>query len=168
MLGDRRQAYRSPDRTETQLGFLTAGASRELGEGALVSASFYLRRLQQDTVSSNVNGDFDPALGNPQGFNDRGTLEQNSAGVTLQLVQRRGRHEITFGGALDGASATFAQDRQDAAFSAHREAAGISAFQPTVRLDTHNTHPALYAIDRASLSEHWTLTLACRYDVAHV
>ncbi len=168
MLGDPRQPYTWPDRTENQLGFLTARASRELGEGALVSASFYLRRLQQDTVSSNVNGDFDPALGNPQGFNDRGTLEQNSAGVALQLVQRHGRHEITFGGALDGASATFAQDRQDAAFSADREAVGTSAFEPTVRLDTHNTHRALYAMDRVSLSEHWTLTLAGRYDVAQV
>src|SRR5437879_7564878 len=62
MLQQPRQAYTWPDRTDNDLAFLTARASRFIQNDVLVSASVYLRTLNQSTVASNVNDEFDPAL----------------------------------------------------------------------------------------------------------
>ncbi|HXM81892.1 MAG TPA: TonB-dependent receptor [Burkholderiales bacterium] len=176
MLGEPRKAYTWPDRTDNELAFLTARASRFIQNDALVSASVYLRTLHQNTVASNINDEFDPAVaagpGNTPGFNDRGALAQRSAGAALQLVmsQELGEsvHELTFGASLDGAAATYSQDRQEAAFSADRGTVGLSAFVPRVQAGAHNDYRGLYFIDQFAPLQNWTLTLAGRYNVARV
>jgi len=176
MLGEPRKAYTWPDRTDNELAFLTARASRFIQSDVLVSASVYLRTLHQNTVASNVNDEFDPALaagpGNTPGFNDRGALAQRSAGAALQLVMSQeiaeSVHELTFGASLDGAAATYSQDRQEAAFSAERGTLGLSAFVPRVQAGTRNNYRGLYFIDQLAPLQNWTLTLAGRYNVARV
>jgi outer membrane receptor protein involved in Fe transport len=176
MLGEPRKAYTWPDRTDNELAFLTARASRFIQSDVLVSASVYLRTLHQNTVASNINDEFDPALaagpGNTPGFNDRGALAQRSAGAALQLVMSQelaeSVHELTFGASLDGASATYSQDRQEAAFSAERGTLGLSAFVPRVQAATRNNYRGLYFIDQFAPLQNWTLTLAGRYNVARV
>ncbi len=176
MLGEPSKAYTWPDRTDNELAFLTARASRFIQSDVLVSASVYLRTLHQNTVASNVNDEFDPALaagpGNTPGFNDRGALVQRSAGAALQLVMSQeiaeSVHELTFGASLDGAAATYSQDRQEAAFSAERGTLGLSAFMPRVQAGTRNNYRGLYFIDQFAPLQNWTLTLAGRYNVARV
>ena len=176
MLGEPRKAYTWPDRTDNELAFLTARASRFIQSDVLVSASVYLRTLHQNTVASNVNDEFDPALaagsGNTPGFNDRGALGQRSAGAALQLVmsQELGEsvHELTFGASLDGAAATYSQDRQEAAFTADRGTVGLSDFAPRVQVGARNNYRGLYFIDQFAPLQNWTLTLAGRYNVARV
>jgi outer membrane receptor protein involved in Fe transport len=176
MLQQPRQAYTWPDRTDSDLAFLTVRASRFIQNDVLVSASVYLRTLNQSTVASNVNDDFDPAAatgpGNARGFNDRGALGQRSAGAALQLVmsQELGEtvHELTFGGSLDGATATFSQERQDAAFTADRGTVGLTSFAPRVQVGARNDYRGLYFIDQVSPAQNWTFTLAGRYNIARV
>src|SRR5439155_548732 len=134
MLQQPRQAYTWPDRTDNDLAFLTVRASHFIQNDVLLSASAYLRTLNQNTVASNINDEFDPALaagpGNPPGFNDRGALEQRTAGAALQLVMSpelgETVHELTLGASLDGAAATFSQERQEAAPTADRGTAGLA------------------------------------------
>src|SRR5204863_2766481 len=138
MLGNPRSAYTWADRTQNQMEFLTARASRYVGDRALLSGLAYYRRLDQDNVSSNVNDDHDPTLppgaGNPQGFNDRLALRQRMAGASLQFTLdsdlARGRNQFTLGASLDSAESDFSQDRQEALFSADREAVGFGTFAP--------------------------------------
>jgi outer membrane receptor protein involved in Fe transport len=176
MLQQPRQAYTWPDRTHNDLAFLTARASHFIQNDVLLSASVYLRTLNQSTVASNVNDEFDPAAaagpGNAPGFNDRGALGQRSAGATLQLVmsQELGEtvHELTFGASLDGATATFSQERQEAAFTADRGTAALTPFAPHVQVGARNDYRGLYFIDQFAPLQNWTLTLAGRYNVARV
>src|SRR5438445_11571442 len=90
MLQQPRQAYTWPDRTDNDLAFLTVRASRFIQNDVLVSASVYLRTLNQSTVASNVNDAFDPLAGtgpgNAPGFNHRGALGQRSDGAALHLA----------------------------------------------------------------------------------
>src|SRR5207302_6570955 len=98
--------------------------------------------------ASNVNDNFDPAAaagpGNATGFNDRGALRQRSAGAALQLVMSRELgetvHELTFGGSLDGATATLSQERQEAAFTADRGTAGLTPLAPHVQGGARNAY----------------------------
>src|SRR3989454_1187702 len=166
----------SSDVCSSDLAFLTVRASRFIQNDVLVSASVYLRTLNQSTVASNVNDEFDPALaaspGNPPGFNDRGALGQRSAGAALQLVmsQELGEtvHELTLGASLDGAAATFSQERQEAAFAADRGTVGLAPFAPHVQVGARNDYRGLYFIDQFAPLQNWTLTLAGRYNVARV
>jgi len=164
MLANPRQAYTWPDRTQNQLGFLTVRGNHFVDRDVLITASVYLRRLDQEGVASNVNDD----PGGPPGFNERISRDQLGAGAALQLVVRAGAHELTLGGSLDGASIDYAQQRQEATFSAAREAVGIAAFVPRTQLGAQNRYRAFYVIDQISAAPQWTFTLAARYDLAQV
>jgi outer membrane receptor protein involved in Fe transport len=176
MLGNPRQAYTWPDRTHNQLSFLTARASRFLGEDVLLSGTTYVRELRQGNFASNVNGNFNPAApagpGNPEAFNARGALNQRSAGATVQLAVRRKlgevAHELTLGASLDGAASDFSQDQQEAAFTPDRGTRGSGAFAPTVQVGTHNRYRGLYFIEQIAPSPRWTFTLSGRYNFATV
>src|SRR2546430_8709630 len=138
MLQQRRQAYTWPDRTDNDLAFLTVRASHFIQNDVLLSASAYLRTLNQNTVASNINDGFDPALaagpGNPPGFNDRGALEQRTAGAALQLVmsQELGEtvHELTLGASLDGAAGAVCQERHESALTAEPVAHRLAPCAP--------------------------------------
>lgn len=164
MLSRPQQAYTWPDRTQNQLGFLTLRGNHFVERDVLVTVSLYLRRLNQETVASNVNDD----PGGPPAFNDRISLEQLGAGAGLQVVMRRARHEWTLGTSFDGASIDYAQQRQEATFSADRETVGVAAFVPRTQLAAQNRYRAVYFIDQVAASPHWTITAAARYDIAQV
>ena len=176
MLGNPRAAYTWPDRTQNSMQFLTARASRYVGDRALLAGLAYYRRLDQDNVSSNVNDDHDPTLapgaGNPQGFNDRFGLRQRMTGASLQLTLdhdlARGRNRFTFGASFDSAESDFAQDRQEALFSADREAAGFGVFSPLTRLRATNRYAGLYFSEHYMPSEEWTIAAFGRYNIAKV
>lgn len=176
MLGNPRQAYTWPDRTQNQLSFLTARASRFLGEDVLLSGTTYVRELRQSSFASNVNGAFDPSAaagpGNPEAFNARGALTQRSAGAAVQVAVRRKlgevAHELTLGASLDGAASDFNQDQQEAAFTPDRGTLGTGGFAPTVQVGTHNRNRGLYFIEQLAPSPRWTFTLSGRYNFASV
>lgn len=165
--GNPRQAYTWPDRTENRLAFFTVRASRALENEVLVSGTFHVRSLRQDSVASNVND----AL-TPPGFNDRSVLGQTSAGLTLQAVKTgkigRAVHELTAGAALQGAGADFARQRQDAVFTDDRNTVGTGPFLPRVDMRARFTYRSLYLIEQISPTEKWTFTLSGRYNVATI
>jgi outer membrane receptor protein involved in Fe transport len=168
-----RQAYTWPDRTENSLAFLTLRASRYVENDVLVQASAYLRNLNQRSVASNVNEDFDPLLaagpGNAQAFNDRFALDQRMAGMSLQvaidgeIAERINR--LTLGVSIDGARADLAQDRQEAAIAADRETQGAGAFAPVVRVSSENQYYGLYFVDQLAFAPQWMLTTSARLNV---
>ena len=176
MLGNPRSAYTWPDRTENTMQFLTARASRYIGERVLLAGLAYYRGLDQHNASSNVNDDHDPTLpaaaGNPQGFNDKLALRQHMAGASVQLTLdkdlARGRNQFTIGASFDAAESNFAQDRQEALFSADREAVGFGAFAPLTRLRATNRYLGLFFSEHFMPSEQWTLALFGRYNIATV
>jgi len=176
MLVNPRSAYTWPDRTQNQMEFLTARASRYVGDRALLSGLAYHRRLDQDNVSSNVNDDHDPTqppgAGNPQGFNDRLALRQRMAGASLQLTLdhdlAKGRNQLTLGASLDSAESDFSQDRQEALFSVDREAVGFGAFAPRTRLRGTNRYLGLYFSEHYMPTEKWTIAVFGRYNLATV
>src|SRR5256886_14018810 len=77
-------------------------------------------------------------------------------------------HELAFGASLDGATATFSQQRQEAAFAADRGTVGLAPFAPHVQVGARNDYRGLYFIDQFAPLQNWTLTLAGRYNVARV
>ncbi len=167
MIDNPRQAYTWPDRTQNQLAFLTARASRALEDGVLVSGNFHVRSLRQDSVASNVNDNLVPAA-----FNDRSALEQTNVGLTLQAVATRkaGKtsHELTLGVSMQGADADFRQDRQDATFTSDRDTVGTAAFVPRVAVGARHTYRSVYVMEQFAPSPEWTFTLSGRYNDAGV
>ena len=176
MLANPRVAYTWPDRTQNTMQFLTARASRYIGERALLSGLAYYRRLDQDNVSSNVNDDHDPTLpagpGNPQGFNDRLGLRQRMSGASAQFSLdndfAKGRNQLTVGASIDSAESDFSQDRQEALFSAAREAVGFGAFAPTTRLRGTTRYLGLYFSEHYMPTDEWTVGVFGRYNIANV
>jgi len=176
MLSNPRTAYTWPDRTQNQMQFLTARASHYIGERALLSGLAYHRRLDQDNSSSNVNDDHDPTLppgaGNPQGFNDRLALRQRMSGASVQFTLDKdlanGRNRFTLGASVDSAESDFSQDRQEALFSAEREAVGFGAFAPRTRLRGTNRYAGLYFSEHYMPTDEWTVALFGRYNFAKV
>ncbi len=178
MLGNPRQAYTWPDRTDNDLAMLTLRASRFIDNERLVAGNFYLRDLDQDNFNSNVNDAFDPAgpsgPTNSEAFNDRYSLRQRMTGAALQLTQDAklagGSSRLTLGASVDRGEVRFGQDRQPAAFSADRGTTDIvyGGFSPTVRLRASNTYYGVYASEQYSPSERWTWTASGRYNLARV
>ena len=172
----RRQIYTWPDRTENSLGFATLRASRYMQNDVLLSGDAYLRGFRQANVSSNVNGDFDPLLsagpGNPQAFNDRGSLSQRMSGAAFQVTvdgEVAGAfNRFTAGAALDVATARFSQDRQEAAFTVDRGTVAAGDFGPRVRMVGNTSYRGGYFIDQLAFHPDWLLTLSGRYAVAKV
>ena len=176
MLDTPRAAYTWPDRTQNSMQFLTARASHYVRDRVLLAGLAYFRGLDQDNASSNVNDDHIPTLvagpGNPQGFNDRLALRQRMAGASLQLTLdddlAKGRSQLTFGASIDGAESDFAQDRQEALYSADREAVGFGGFAPRTRLRGTNRSLGLYFSEHYRPTEEWTIAVFGRYNTARV
>ncbi|MBI2754912.1 MAG: TonB-dependent receptor [Betaproteobacteria bacterium] len=176
MLANPRLAYTWPDRTANRLEFLTVRGSHYLRDEALLAGVLYYRGLHQDNVSSNVNGDLDPTLpagaGNPQAFNDRHALAQRMAGASLQLTLEHewtnARNQLTLGASIDRADSDFAQNRQEALFSADRGTVGFGDFASRTRLRGSNSNLGLYVSEHYTPSEEWTWTIHGRYNVAQV
>ena len=176
MLGDRRQAYSYPDRTENTAVMLSMRGSRYLTDSLLASLNLYARSLTHKNLSSNVNDAFDPLAvegpDNAAGFLDRSTVRQRMLGISAQLTNdftaaaRPSR--LTIGGALDQGHARFAQDEAKATLTSDRNTIGTAPFEATTRARVVNTYYGLYATNTLKATDRVSLITAARYNVAQV
>jgi iron complex outermembrane recepter protein len=170
------QAYTWPDYTRNRLEFMNVKGSHFLRDDLLLSGNLYYRGLRSQGFNSNTNNDFDRTQaagpGNPQGSNILGNTDQRSSGGGLQLSSFRdiaGHHNKLMAGATaDLGNTNFNQYGQDAMFTPDRETVGSSPFALQTRVNARNRYYGLYASDLFSLNRKWELTLAGRYNYAHV
>jgi len=94
----------------------------------------------------------------------------SGASVQLSADGRLGGswNRVTLGASLDYASSDFAQDEQEAMFSADRQSVGVGAYAPQVRVAGENSNVGLYFSDQFALSPRWMITASGRYNVASV
>ncbi|HEY1328827.1 MAG TPA: TonB-dependent receptor, partial [Casimicrobiaceae bacterium] len=177
-LSNPRQAYTFPDENDNKLAFVTAKGSRFLAEQTLLGADAYYRHYKSSNFNSNVNDDFgeiDDDTGEPQtneAFNDRSTIDQKGWGFGLQLTWKGElhgmKHQLVVGGSGDFGDTRFFQDEQAANFTADRGTLGEGPFVRLTDVALRNAYTGIFAADTISLGERWTLTLAGRYNRAHV
>lgn len=176
MLGDRRQAYTWPDRTDNRLAMANARGSRFLTDDTLIAAGVYMRHLSTGNLSSNVNDDYDPALpagpANPQGSLDRSRTGTLSWGLSLQYTDTsplgKLANQWTLGASLDRGRTAFRQWTSPGDFTADRTVAlnGPESLDTSAR--TTNRYLGLYFTDTLSLSERWHATVSGRWNDARV
>jgi outer membrane receptor protein involved in Fe transport len=76
------------------------------------------------------------------------------------------QNQFIAGMAVDAANSQFTQSSQDAAFTDSRATIGLGDFAQQTDAKTHNTNYGLYLSDTLSLTPHWSVTLAGRYNWA--
>ena len=177
-LDDRRQAYTYPDINQNRLAMLAVKGSHAVGDELLVGGNAYLRRYKNKNVSSNVNdgfGEIDPLTGLPdpvQALNDRSAIDQTSYGLGLQLTLTQPigglRNQFVVGAGGDFGRARYTQDSQPADFDASRGAVATGDFAPETDARTRTRNVALYATNRLSIDERWTLTTSGRFNDARI
>jgi outer membrane receptor protein involved in Fe transport len=176
MLDNPRQPYTWPDRTDNDLSMVSLRASRFVTKDALLSGNLFGRSFTSESISSNVNDQFDALQaagpGNSQGFNNRSRVRQQTWGASLQLGLEgsvRGRpNQLTVGGAFDRGSVRFTQEQQEAGFVDDRNTVGIGGFAPQTAANVSNTRYGVFFVDRWSFAESWTTSLSGRYDITTV
>ncbi|MGE5493327.1 MAG: TonB-dependent receptor [Actinomycetota bacterium] len=176
MLGNRRQAYTWPDRTDNRLAMVNARGSRFVSDEHLVAGSLYVRRLTTGNLSSNVNDDFDPAqpggAANPQGSLDRSRTGSLSWGGSLQFTDSspvgKLANQWTLGASLDAGRTDFRQWTTPGDFTADRTVAANGPESLETAARTTNRYLGLYFTDTLSLSERWHATLSGRWNDARV
>lgn len=176
MLDNPRQPYTWPDRTDNGMSMISLRTSRFVTKDTLVSGNLYHRSFTSENVSSNVNDRFNAPLaagsGNPQGFNNRFRVRQQTWGASLQVGMEGNLHDrpnqLTVGGAMDRGSVRYTQEQQEAMLIEDRNTVGIGEFAPQTAASIANAHYGLFFVDRWSFAERWTLSLSGRYDVATV
>ena len=171
-----REAYTFPDINNNRLAMVALKASRFLGEGVLVGGNAYYRKYRNDNTSSNLNdnfGEIDPATGaidTVQARNDRSAIDQESAGLGLQVtlagrvLQRR--NQFILGASGDFGKARFTQEAQEAFFDASRGAVPVGDFAGVTDALTRNRYYGIWFADTLNLDERWTLSLSGRYNRA--
>jgi len=172
MLGDPRQAYTWPDRTDNDLVFLNVRGSHASSAEQLISGNVFYRDTRSRTFNSNVN---DACASGPCAFpasNVKTTIDQRRVGGTLQatnyadLASRE--NQFSVGANLDIGQANFTGASQDAVFSDTREAIGISQFVTDTTVATRQTYASLFAIDTLSLTQRLHLTASGSYNMARI
>ena len=172
MLGERRQAYTWPDRTDNRLVMVNARGSHFLSDEQLVAGGLYLRSLDNGNLSSNVNDDSvtDPTA--PQGAMDRSQTRSRSWGASLQYTDTRPwrglENQATLGLSADFGHSDYRQWSAPGDFTGDRTVAvtGPETLQTSARTD--NRYLGLYFTDTLSLSPRWHLTAAGRWNDARV
>jgi len=176
-LDDPKQAYTFPDENDNRLAFLAAKGSRFLAQDVLLGGNAYYRHYKSTSFSSNVNDGFgEPdASGEPatnEAFNDTSSIDQKSWGVGAQLTLRGEwagvGHQFLVGASGDFGNTRFSQNEQPANFTADRGTAAIGPFALLTDVSLKNAYTGIFASDTMSLGERWTLTLAGRWNRAHV
>jgi outer membrane receptor protein involved in Fe transport len=176
-LDDPEQAYTFPDENDNKLAFLAAKGSRFLAENVLLGGNAYYRHYKSTNFSSNVNDAFggtgdggEPSTN--EAFNDTSSINQKSWGVGAQVTLRGEwagvRHQFLVGASGDFGDTRFEQSEQPANFGADRGtvASGPSTLLTDVSLK--NAYTGVFASDTMPFGERWTLTLAGRWNRAHV
>lgn len=172
MAGNIRQAYTFPDVNRNKLNALNIKGSQVLSDSLFLDANVYVRQYRNQNTSSNVNGDYDGITNLVEAHNDRSTIEQDSYGLGLQLT-RLGelaglRNQLQVGASADLGTARYRQESQDASFTASRDTVGTGAYTPNTNARTDNGYYGLFFLDTLTLDDRWALTLAGRYNLAHV
>src|SRR5207342_1620705 len=103
---------------------LALKGSRFVGEGVLIGGNAYYRKYRNDNTSSNLNetfGDVDPETGvvdTVQARNDRSVIDQESAGLGLQVTLAgrpfERKNQFILGASGDFGRARFTQESQEA------------------------------------------------------
>ncbi|MBK4735199.1 TonB-dependent receptor [Noviherbaspirillum pedocola] len=165
-----RQAYTYPDRNDNKLMFLSAKGSHFLNDQVLLGGNVYYRHYRNNSFASNVNDHADD--GGPQAFNDASSIDQDSAGLGLQLTllgDIAGRkNQFVIGGSADLGNARYTQNSQPAAFTADRGTEALGDFASITNARTGSRYYGLFATNTLSLTPQWALTLSGRYNVAKI
>ena len=176
MLANPRQAYTWPDRTENDLAFINAKASRFLNRDVLIAGNAYYRKLDTEGFFSNINDRFAPGLpagaGNRPAFNNLNSTDQRGYGASAQLtllgdILGRG-NQFNLGFSTDIGETSFTSLQQEAFFTADRGTAGAGPFTAATSVDTQNRYYGIYAADVLSLNGTLHLTLSGRYNRARI
>ena len=176
-LDDPRQAYTFPDENDNKLAFLAAKGSRFLAEDVLLGGNAYYRHYKSTNFSSNVNDDFGAPDGGGtpstnEAFNDTSSIDQKSWGIGAQLTFRGEwagvRHQLLVGASGDFGDTRFVQNEQPASFTPDRGTVAIGPFALLTDVSLKNAYTGIFFSDTASLNERWTLSLAGRWNRAHV
>jgi outer membrane receptor protein involved in Fe transport len=179
MLNNRRQAYTWPDRTDNRLAMVNARGSHFITDDRLLAAGAYVRRLTTNSLSSNVNDNFDPSLPggpldptNPQGTMDRSHTTSLSWGASLQYTDTsplgRLTNQWTVGTSLDAGRTDYRQWTSPGDFTADRTVTVTGPEEEETAARTTNRYLGLYFTDTLSLSEQWHATLSARWNDARV
>ncbi len=175
-LDDPKQAYTYPDENDNKLAFLAAKGSHFISDDMLVGGNAYFRHYQSANLSSNVNDDFGssdaPGRAAFEALNDRSDIDQRSWGAGLQLTSN-GRvadraNQLAIGASGDFGDTEFRQNEQLANFTADRGAVGAGSYATITDVALRNAYTGIFATDTLNLTPRWTLTLAGRYNHAHV
>jgi outer membrane receptor protein involved in Fe transport len=167
-----RQAYTFPDLNKNKLTFLTLTGRHDYSDALNVTSNLYYRKYRNSSVSSNLNGNFDPITDPVQATNDRSLIDQDSFGAGVQLTSLSRiaglENRVTVGATADLGKAIFTQDSQDAAFTADRAAVAISGFVQDTNAETRNRYYGLYFTDTLNINPQWSLTTSGRFNRAFV
>ena len=171
-----RQAYTYPDENDNKLAFVAAKGSRFLSDDLLAGGNAYFRHYKSANLSSNVNDDFGnadaPDAAPYAALNDRSDIDQQSwgAGIQLTWTARLARHPNQFAVGLSGdfGLTHFRQDEQLADFTGDRGTIGVGDFRRLTDVALRNAYTGMFATDTLTLTPQWTLTIAGRYNRAHV
>ncbi len=170
--GDIRQAYTYPDENRNRAKLLAFKGSQALSSQWLVSGNAYVRRYDNQNVSSNVNGNFDDDDDPVQATNERSVVKQTQSGLGLQLVhsgQIAGfTHKLAVGASVDQGDARYNLQSQTAAFTADRGTQALSDYADVTDADTRTRFLGAFVSDALDLSPQWTLTAAARWNRADV
>ncbi|HEX6795666.1 MAG TPA: TonB-dependent receptor, partial [Casimicrobiaceae bacterium] len=176
-LDNPRQAYTFPDENDDKLAFLAAKGSRFLSENVLLGGNAYYRHYESANFSSNVNDDFGETddsgtASTNEAFNDKSSIDQKSWGLGAQLTLRGEwagiRHQFLVGASGDFGDTRFDQHEQPANFNVDRGTVASGPFALLTDVSLTNAYTGVFASDTMSLSERWTLSVAGRWNRAHV
>ena len=182
-LDTRAQAYTWPDSNENKVAFLNARASHFLESDKLLAGNIYYRHYTNDNFSSNVNdncagiaGNCNPGLlaggTDPQAFNDRGTIDTDGYGGSLQLslLGNLGgkKNNFTVGASADLGRTHYSQTQENADFTPDRGTVGTGALTLQTDVDSTNDYYGIYFTDVYSFTERLHLTLSGRYNWAGI
>ena len=174
-LSNPKQAYTFPDQNDNKLVAVAAKGSRFVADNALLGGNAYYRRYKSTNFNSNVNDDFgasDDQTPPNEAFNDVSSIDQKSWGLGVQLTLQgeiaKVRHQFLFGASADFGDTSFAQQEQTANFTTDRGTFATGPFAPLTDVALRNAYLGLFASDTMALSEQWTLTVAGRWNRAHV
>jgi outer membrane receptor protein involved in Fe transport len=174
-LGNPKQAYTFPDQNENSAGYLTLSGDHYFNDQVELSGSTYYRHYRNTNTSSNNNTDFgsvDPNgnVDTLEGTNKQSVVTTDSYGASVQLTllgKLAGmENQFIAGMAADLANSRYTAASQDAYFTDSRATVGIGNYVQQTDAKTRSANYGLYFDDTLSLTKHWSLTLAGRYNWA--
>src|SRR5205085_5668691 len=132
----------------------------------------YLRGYRNSSMASNANEDFASDPSAPQAINDRSTLDQDGAGLGLQLTHSRRANgmgnQLAVGASIDSGRARFSRFEQPAVFAPDRGTIATGDYALTTDADTRTDHYAVFFTDTWEPNAAWAFTGSVRYNSTRV